>query len=445
MQSYSIPLKLPWYVLFVLLIAGSSMNLTELTRRATFLGNYNVDALRNLALLGLASIGMLFVVLQGQGKIPNFLRIWPYLLFAAWAAFSLFWTINIEYSLRELSKLVYPILVYIIAVKVMQSGTPAYKLWALTREATTFFAIVSVWSGMVALALWLKAGVWTWGESRLLNIPMHFASIVSAALVVLELAAWKAIPGWRPRKWLMVLLFLDVVLSLTRTDIFALLVAIFVVWSIAGRRLWRLVGGCVFGLIIVTTLLVVDNPVKDRMFWRPQQVTLAWLAEMALTEPGQLFSENHIKFSGRIGFWEHVLSESRAQRPALIGSGIGSSRPLIMSYARNPSGVVHSDYVGYLAELGYVGITLFIIMWATIFVVGLRAAFKKNILPVKRAAAITLVGLTVLNCIVSIAYNPSVQILIFYSIAMVMLAILFSKQPPVRMQHVPPVQTDSIT
>jgi hypothetical protein len=132
-----------------------------------------------------------------------------------------------------------------------------------------------------------------------------------------------------------------------------------------------------------------------------------------------------------------VITESQAQRPALIGAGLGSSRPLIMSHARNPSGVVHSDYVGYFAELGYIGITLFIMMWAAVFIVGLRAAFKRNTLPIKRAAAVSLVGLGVLNCVISIAYNPSVQILIFYSIVMVMVAILFHKQPLARMQHAP--------
>jgi hypothetical protein len=421
----------------VLLIAGGSLYLTELSGRITILGSYNVDALRNLALIGLASLGTLVMILQSQGRIPNFLRIWPYLLFAVWGTFSLLWSIDLEYSLRELPKLFYPILVYLITAKALHAGTSDRKLLEHVRNVMAFFAIISLMASMSTLVLLISEGRWIWGESRLLNIPLQFPSLVSASYIILEVAAWGAIPGWRPRKWLAAFLFLDVVLSLTRTHIFALLVALFAVWGALGRSWLRLFGGFIVGFTIVVTLLVVDNPVKERMFWRPQQITLSWLLDKALTDPGELLSGDHIRFSGRIGYWEHVLAESRAQRPALVGSGLGSSRPLIMNFERNPALVAHSDVVSYLAELGYIGLTMFVFMWSGALVIGLRGAFRRNISPVRRAAAIVLVGLVILNVVVSIAYNPSVQIFIFHSLAMVMLAILFRRKNPSHLRDAP--------
>lgn len=412
--------------ILTLLLVGGLIGLTEVSGRQTFLESYNIDAVRNLALIVVAALTVLMSLFQRGGKLPTLLPLLPYLIFLGWALFSLLWTSEPQYSLREASKLIYPVFFFILVRLSLQNRTDAYSLYNRIRQIFVFFAIIGIIAAVLGIIIMLRNGTWQWGISRLLNIPFQMETMAACIYVLIDFVGWRTLPKWKPNKLLLVTMTIYVFLSLTRAYIFGLVLAIAMVFVVTSRSrlIWPLfvtIGSC-----FVILLLVVDNPVKSRMFWNPEEVTLGSLTEIALTAPSELVSPDFIKLSGRVVYFQVTLKEAQSRRPALIGAGLGSSRPIINMYFPTAA-VAHGDYLSYSAELGYIGFVLLLSLYATTFWGSLLTVIKKRRDPLKRAAATLLFSLITLVSVVSIVYNAFVHIFVLHTVAVAMLAIICHK------------------
>src|SRR5271170_4426384 len=102
-----------------------------------------------------------------------------------------------------------------------------------------------------------------------------------------------------------------------------------------------------------------------------------------------------INGSGRFSLWDQALSKFFAPHPA-IGSGIGSTQEYLAT--GSSAGVVHSEYVRLLCEVGVIGLTLFAFALLSYFWRLRRYASKSNP-PALRSAGLAAIGALLTYCI----------------------------------------------
>ena len=421
------------YLILVMLAIGL-LSLFEATNRLQVIGTLSVDGLRNFLLLGIALASVTAVIHQSGGRVPSIWPIWPLLMFVGWGVLSVLWTTDLNYSLREGAKLLYLVAVYVLCRVAVGSGGGA-KLFSILRSCLAMYCILSLIITGVGISLALRQGTWLWGISRPLDFPFTLPNPVVSVFILLEIAGPQRIPSWRPRWWLVGAMIVYVLLSLTRSEIIALFLAIAVVWG-GARRNWGLkLIALALGLGAVLTIFSVDNPVKDRMFWQPEEVTVGSLVEIAFTSPERFLSEDFIKFSGRLRYWDFLLSEAYEMRSALFGAGIGSSRAIM---ARSPWGetVGHGDFATYLAELGYIGFGLLLLLYSAGLGWSLSKVNSRNLSLLGQAAALTLAGQTVLAIVSGLVYNLISYSFTFMTIGVILVAIIKAEGISVRTRGV---------
>jgi hypothetical protein len=413
------------YYLIAFLLFGGLLYFTELSGRITILGNYNVDAIRNLILLILAFFLLGVSAVQRNNHLPNIKRIWPYLIFVFWAWLSVTWSVWPEYTIRDGLKLFYPILIYSLAHAFIRTEKSSHKLLGILRKILMIFTLISVISAAATIAFQLKSGNWLWGKSRLQDAPLAIHPVVASLFVLLEISGWRKITGWRPQWLLIALAVLYVSLSLTRAYVFGLLLAVLgIIWVTSNRKTWRLMI-IIFTVTAVFALLVVDTPLKRRMFWRPNEVTIQSVMTTAINDPGRFLSEDYIKFSGRLHYWDYIATRASELRPLLIGAGLGSGRPIMQNSSFSDL-VTHGDYAKYLAELGFIGLVLFILLYFILFFWSLKLALKRDLAPVQQVAAATLFAQLILAMVTSLVYDVFWLAFDFQAIAAVLVAIINS-------------------
>lgn len=410
------------------------ISLYELSNRMEITAGASLDAVRNLILILGAFCSVLALAGVNNFKIPNLLQIWPYLLFALWASLSILWADSKSYGIREGLKLIYPILVYLLA-RISLRKSSGKSLYLAIHVCLTIFCILSIIIASLIVLSELQKGSWVWGSSRLLKFPLAVTEPLAVTFILFEIAAWRKLPKWRIQWWLVCAMIIYVLLSLTRSYIIALVFGIVIIfWSTWRNWFWKLiiVAG---GIVTVLLILTVDNPIKSRMFWRPQEITISSLATYTLTNPGILLSDDFIKTSGRFVYWNYLLERARDHHPAILGAGIGSSRP-IMRISRFNAEVAHSDFVTYLAELGYIGFSLFILMYGATLFWSLRKVDSRYLSPTGQASALSVLALLTFAIIGGLVYNVFWVSQSFLMIAIILIAIVQSEvkttKPPMQ-------------
>ena len=358
--------------------------------------------------------------------MPNVWLIWPYILFVTWAELSILWTTEVGYTIRDGLKLVYPILFYFLVLLVLRSDSDGEAWLHVLRRVLRFFVILSCISAVVSVLA--NLGSLEWGVDRLHKLPFYMRSPVATSFILLELAGWRKIPNWRP-SWLVVgMAFMLVVMTITRSFIFSMVIGIAALYFVSVHQLRWQIASITICLILCVGVLAVDNPVKRRMFWEPDEITASFLIKTMITNPGrflldsQYTEERIVRLAGRLRYWNILLTESRNRRPAILGSGLGSARPIMAaSYYQTVS---HGDYAKYLGELGYVGFSLFLSIYGLLLVWSWKWTHSKRLSAVGRTCATILFALTAVSVTVSIVYDIFFAAYDFQVIAILLIAIL---------------------
>ena len=303
------------------------------------LGKFDLAAFRLLG-LWLASV---IVLLLHLGKLGGYLRrVKFHLLFLAFCLAAMSWAPSMEYGMRMFAKLSSPLLFLLLIMAVV---TKRAQLRVMERLILcTGLALAVAAAGLAALNI--KA------SNVGLTVPGVGPALFSALLVVVAVLS---LVRARYRRALGDLVMLGisavaVLAAFTRITIAALFGACSAVLLVGFRGVLRLLLP-VAGLGGFAALFFFNETFKKRMFYGEKQLT----ADAVLSDPSVLLQRLHT--SGRSDAWGVVLGRFFYPSPT-FGSGLGATQNYY--YAQSSGiGVIHSEYVRLLSEVGLCGIALF--------------------------------------------------------------------------------------
>jgi O-antigen ligase len=354
--AIGLPLRIKHTMLLKLLLIIGLIPFSSLMANLLPIGHgVSLDGVRNLFLFAVISLIAWAYFLLSRRPVVGLLESWPFLLFVLWAVLSSLWSLSISYTVRELVKLIYPIVLYLFARSALRNQPNTTELFQSLISILGLFCIITFGSLLVEVALGIRS--YSLGADRLLDPLFGIHPAMAALYLFGELSGKLHVPHWRLNKVAIGCALLYLVLSLTRAYLFGAVAGLGAVVLLRSRRLlwWLVAIGVTLGAAIL--ILTVDNPIKTRMFWQPEEVTL----QTILDSPQILFSPEYVRFSGRTTFWRFLLAELHKPHGPWLGGGLGSARyALENGQIWGEIAVAHGSYAKYLAELGYIGFALFL-------------------------------------------------------------------------------------
>lgn len=306
-----------------------------------FLGRLDLSAMRLLGFWLAASLVLLF---QLRRTAPYLARYSMHFVFLLFCGLALLWSPSLLYGARMLAKLSSPLLAMLL---VMLAVTTVEQLKTMER--------LMIGGGLLMVAIALAATAAGWNQDAVgLTVPGTGPALFSAYLVAIGLLAVVRVGEGRRVANLVAaaVLAAATLAAFTRITI----VGLFLGWSaiafVAGRGLWRVMLP-VSGLAAGVLLFFLSDTFKQRMFMDPAKVALSGLVE----DPAALLSQVH--GSGRFDAWVFAVREFFLPSPT-IGSGLGATQHYFYSRSGAGLGVIHSEYVRLLSEVGVVGLLLFL-------------------------------------------------------------------------------------
>lgn len=343
----------------------------------TPVGPLNVVAMQ---LFGLC-IACLLVIVSHFGSAASQAKNYKWhLAFIGFCILSLSYAPSAAYGLRMIAKLLGPFLFMIALLSCIK--TPAELQKALN-------AIIGSGVILVILALFARAagidsdpnaaqtGVAGLGPPGM-GPPVFAAHMLPVAM--LALASYLCKP--RFTSLLFTIVSAAAVLgALQRTSAAALYLGFSIILFFGTRGIWRLLlPTC--GLVGLPALMIFSETFRRRMFFGTNA------SQDLLNDPLSALSK--VNSSGRSGLWDKMLGRFFAPHPVL-GSGIGSTQDYLYSRAGAGAGVVHSEYIRLLCEVGGIGLVLFAFAAISYFW-GLRNYSASSITALQKTSALAAVG-----------------------------------------------------
>ena len=337
----NIAFRWPLVVVGFLLVTGSlSWSFVTGEEKVFFssLGGLDINGVRLLGVIVAFSI-VLFVRPEGRARM---LTLKPYVVFLMVAAVGLLYTWNFNSGIRLWSKLLYPYIIFcIILVEVNDEVT-------LRRMVRVFF-----WAALVAfisIPVSLYFGLGTEFEADMIKLgggATHRSPFAFFVMCVTCISASLYI-YLKERKylWMTILGSVAVFFSLTRIAIAGLLVALGTIYF--RRSVWK----GIIVMVFLVTIVANYEPLSRRMFYGGSTTTWTDL----IVEPSRFFTD--VNAMGRFPAWGAGILGMFAKSP-VMGMGIGSTTGIEYE-AGNYLTAMHSEVVRILAEMGLVGITLFL-------------------------------------------------------------------------------------
>lgn len=355
-------------VLFMLLTGGIPLAL--MTRDIRFLGvlggGVNVQALYLFAMILAVWIAFLVRFDELIHEVVTYKAFFGFLIFCV---ISLAWTTDVVYGFRMLAKLLSPFLFY-AAVKAFLRSKNDLKL----AEKMIFASCLIV----LFLALFNNlSGGWLgpdrqnmeWVRRNILTVPYMSPANFS---FLLSCGALLALGNFMASKKLRFLILYGVFAgatfwAFTRISMVGLVIATSIYIFLMTRSLWVKI---TLPLILISILVVSIFAIptfRARMFM-DSDITLS----AAVDNPEK--AQALIYMSGRKQLWQDAKNNFIDQNP-LMGRGVGSIDYWLDH--RNPPSRLHSDYLRILADVGFIGLTLYI---------AAMIHFLKRLMALRRAA-----------------------------------------------------------
>lgn len=290
------------------------------------------------------------VVLVANAELVSryFARCRWHFLFAAFCALSLVYAPSFSYGLRTLAKLLGPA---VICMMVMVSVRTPQQL-AMTGRTIFISGIMLCILAYVSRAMGLDSRYN--GEIPGLGPPGMGPPVFAAHMLVVSMFALSTFLSGR-RLWalgLTVLFAVSLLGAVQRTTAAAMMIGFSVIMFFGSRGLPRLVmpAASILGLPL---LMIFNDGFRKRMFFTATD------PDAILKDPGTALQG--LDGSGRFGLWDVALQKFFTPSPVL-GSGIGATQHFLQQQGTDQKiGVVHSEYVRLLCEVGLIGLVLFLI------------------------------------------------------------------------------------
>jgi hypothetical protein len=309
-----------------------------------------------------------------------------HLAFIAFCILSLSYAHSTIYGLRMIAKLLSPLLFMILIPAVTTSEDDLQKI----RNAILGSGLLLLGLAIIARVLGIDAdpnslqtGMAGLGPPSM-GPPVFSAHMLSVAM--LALATYLCAP--RTVNLLAVILCsAAVIAALQRTSAAALFVGAAVIMFFGSRGVWRILLPA-SGLVSLPLLIIFSDTFRKRMFLG------ATSSDQLLSDP--LKAASGVNSSGRFDLWDVALDKFFRPHPAM-GSGIGSTQDYLAHNSAG-AGVVHSEYIRLLCEVGVIGLTLFVLAILT-YLWRFRGYASKSNPASLRSAGLAAMGALVAYCL----------------------------------------------
>ena len=302
-------------------------------------GRFDLPAIR---LFGLC-VAIIWVILFNLGAAWKYIITYRiHALFLAYCTLALIWSPSLIYGLRMFAKLSAPFLFLLLVMTFVSSMRQLKTIERIVLLSGPLVVIIAVATKMAGL-----------NPNPMLTLPATSPAVFSAHLVVvsvLVLAGLKT--GIRARNSLLLVLLVGAVFAaFTRITIGAMFIAFSVILFLAMSGVARLALPMA-GLLGLPALFLLSERFRERMFYGSGNLS----AIEVVGDPA--YALEHLHGSGRFSAWGQFLKLFFDPSP-IIGSGLGATQHYFYTHAVTGLGVMHSEYVRLLCEVGVVGLGLF--------------------------------------------------------------------------------------
>jgi len=314
------------------------------------IGGINADALKLLAVF----MGGTVILLAANKRPINLLMNFKFhLFFICYATVSLIWCEDVIYGLRMIAKLIAPLLLLLMFQISLSSQDSISK----TEKWIFGGGILIIVLSLVASALGLSTG--KAHPIPRFTLPYINANPFSFYMLTLSLFSLCSFYYERRKYYLFIFLLFSIfcILPLTRITIAAYFVSLAMFFFFVSRKKMNAVLIPVLLFFISFYIFTTVDILKKRSFFRPDEVTFLSVLE----NPVKFLDQ--IDTSGRSNLWSKSLDRFFWNNP-VIGTGIGSTQHYFYTGKhKNRIGIMHSDYIRLLCELGVIGCALFIVVF----------------------------------------------------------------------------------
>jgi hypothetical protein len=266
--------------------------------------------------------------------------------FIGFCLLSLAYAASFAYGVRMIAKLLGPFLFTIAILCRMNSEAELQKMRRAILGSGVIILILAAYAraaGINSDPNFSVTGLAGWGPPSM-GPPVFSAHMLPVAM--LALAAYLC----KPKTTTLILLIASsagILAALQRTSAAALYLGFSTILFFGTRGIWRLVLP-IAGTLGLPALMVFSETFRKRMFFGEAN------PEQLLNDPTKALAS--VNGSGRFTLWDSMLRRFFDPHP-VVGSGIGSTQDYL--YTTAGAGVVHSEYVRLLCEVGIVGLALF--------------------------------------------------------------------------------------
>jgi hypothetical protein len=391
------------------------------TQYDTPIGPLNAVAMQ---MFGLSMACLVVLVFHSQTAISQFKYVRWHAAFIGFCALSILYAHSASYALRMIAKLLGPFLFVLTILVVVKSAEELRKMQSAVLGSGVVLlaiALIARAAGITSDPNAVQTGLAGLGPPGL-GPPVFSAHMLPVAMLALAI--------FIAEKRVLVLAIaiasaLGVLGALQRTSAGALYLGFSLILFAGTRGLWRLLLP-VIGVLGLPTLMIFSESFRRRMFF--DNATSADI----LSDPQKAASS--INSSGRFDMWTAKLKRFFDPNPVL-GSGIGSTQEFF--YTRVGYGVIHSEYVRLLCEVGLVGLSLFSVtlLW---YLWRMNGYTRKSCSSQTRALGLAAMGAVIcyaVYCTTDNAFDYVTQFGI-YAFGLVAMAIVASRLP-VRVAELP--------
>ncbi|MEX1183127.1 MAG: O-antigen ligase family protein [Gemmatimonadota bacterium] len=320
------------------------------------------EAAGGLDMNGIRLLGMSGGLAITAVLLPNARRVlfgrWgiAYLIFLVWAGLTLIISPNLVDGLRLLTKLAYPLLIFVIVAGVATERRHVDRLLDYTLAGAALVVVLSLFYTMAG-----RYGVYDTGLIRVRGVTLHENPFSFYLLIALYMsfARFAVRAQWR---YLVLagLLGIWMVLTLTRITFLAGAVGmagIAIYSAVAARNTRALFGAAAIALLVAVPLAPIV--LQRSLGYVPSPAELIDLAR----SPMGLYEA--INWQGREVVWPVVFAAFTAA--PWTGLGLGASTAVMREYFPPQVGeVVHNEYLRLATDTGLVGVSLYaiaILLW----------------------------------------------------------------------------------
>jgi hypothetical protein len=355
-----------------------------------------------------------------------------YGMFVTWSTCSIFWSVSLSYTLRDSIKLWYPLFIYLItkiSVKTMGSA-----MW-LEKKILQSIGILIV----ISAILLILSILFGWNTQMLENNEMaritdspgvYSVGIGASVIYIIYNFIISRQKGWKHllfnyKIWLPSIIIL---ITVTRSYIIGAISAALSALLLSKKVSFLKLLICMLLIFIIGfSIIMFFEPIKSRMFWNPNDVSIMTVIEHPLI----FFDDQYVRSSGRYNIWSYYISTLHGYVSPLIGGGLGTVRYILSGGRIFGVETAHGEYSKYLAELGWIGLG-FYLFCLFFFVISICSKAIKTHNPFVKRQYILALSCFIYIIVSGIGYNPFYNSFGFTEIIMVFIAMgnSMSKKEP---------------